>query len=220
MWAKFRQDFKVTVKTKVEVKRQRPNKVPLHLKDKLQKLLTQLKDAEKKLEMEKDDEMGLFFVNPIILKPNSDYVRLVIDAGHVNSVTDLNNFSWCLEPVQMMMIRVNPILFSVSDLSCANHQILLNLETQNLINFIIGGRQYTFTRGFYGLCGLLKSFSRLLTIHFEPLLTRRNKPSRTLMILYCSQRTKTRRSLFSTNITLSFDKLASRPLLTRRSFFG
>ena len=43
---KTRQKFHVTLKPKVELKRQRASKVPQHLKDKLEKLLTQLKDAD------------------------------------------------------------------------------------------------------------------------------------------------------------------------------
>ena len=43
---KTRQKFHVTLKPNVELKRQRPSKVPLHLKKKLEKLLTQLKDAD------------------------------------------------------------------------------------------------------------------------------------------------------------------------------
>ena len=42
---KTRQKFHVTLKPNVELKRQRASQVPLHLKDKLEKLLTQLKDA-------------------------------------------------------------------------------------------------------------------------------------------------------------------------------
>ena len=41
-----RQKFHVTLKRNVELKRQRASKVPLLLKDKLEKLLTQLKDAD------------------------------------------------------------------------------------------------------------------------------------------------------------------------------
>ena len=85
--------------------------------------------------------------------PKSDYVKLVIDVRFLNSVPDLTNYSWPLEPAQKMMSRVNGKFFSVSDLSCAYHQIPLNPETQNLTSFIIGGRQYTYTRGSYGLCG-------------------------------------------------------------------
>ena len=43
---KTRQNFYVTLKPSVELKRQRASKVPLHLKDKPEKLLTQLKDAD------------------------------------------------------------------------------------------------------------------------------------------------------------------------------
>ena len=71
------------------------------------------------------------------------------------------------------MTRVNGKLFSVSDLSCAYHQVPLSPETQKLTNFIIGGRQYTYTRGVYGLCGLRNFFSRLMRIHFEPLIKKK-----------------------------------------------
>ena len=144
----------VTLKPNVELKRQRASKVPLHLKDKLEKLLTQVKDADIIRKMGDDDEMESFFVNPIILLPRNDYVKLVIDACYLNSVTDHTNFSWPLEPIQMIMPRVNGQLFSVSDLYCAYQQVPLSFETQKVTSFIIGGRQYIFTRGFYGLCGL------------------------------------------------------------------
>ena len=145
---KTRQKFHVTLKPNVKLRRQRPNKVPLHLKEKLEKLLTQLKDADIIREMGDDDEMGSLFVNSIILMPRSDYVKLAIGARFLNSVTDLTNYSWPLDPVQMIMTRVTGKFFSVSDLSCAHHQVPLSPESQKLTIFIIGGRQYTYTRGF------------------------------------------------------------------------
>ena len=170
---KTRQKFHVTLKPKAELKRQRPSKVPLHLKEKLEKLLTQLKDANIIQEMGGDYEMGSLFVNPIILMPKNDYVELVIDARYLNSVTDLTNYSWPLEPVQMIMTRVNGKIFCVSALSCAYHQVPLSPKTRKLTSFIIGGRQYTYTRGFYGPCRLPNFFSRLMTIHFDPLIRKK-----------------------------------------------
>ena len=120
---KTRQRFQVTMKPKVELKRQRASKVPLHLKNKLEKLLTQLKDADILREMGDDDEIGSLFVSPIILMPRNDYVKLVIDDRYVNSVTDLTNYSWPLELVEKIMTRVNGKFFSVSDLSYAYHQV-------------------------------------------------------------------------------------------------
>ena len=102
----------------------------------MEKLLTQLKDADIIREMGDDDKMGSLFVNPITLMPKNKYVKLVIDARYLNSVTYLTNYSWPLERVQMIMIRVNGKIFSVSDLSCAYHQVPLSPETQKLTRFI------------------------------------------------------------------------------------
>ena len=167
---KTRQTFHVTLKPNVELRRQRASKVPLHLKNKLEELLTQLKDADIIREMGADDEVGSLFVNSIILTPKNDYVKLVIDARYLNTVTDLTNYSLPLEPVQMIMTRVNGKFFPVSDLFCTYHQVPFIFETQKLTSFIIGGQQYIFTRGFYGLCGLPNFFSHLMTIHFDPLI--------------------------------------------------
>ena len=137
--------------------------------------------------------------------PKNDYVKLVIDARYLNSVTDLTNYSWPLEPVQMIMTGVNGKFFSVSDPSCAYHQEPLSFETQKLTNFIIGGRQYTSTRGFYGLCGLPNFFSRLM-IYLEPLI-RKNKQLPTLMTPSCNRKQEVRCSPSSTNITHFYEKL-------------
>ena len=94
MWGKTRQNFHFTLKPNVELQQQRPSKVALHLKEKVQKVLTQIKDADIIREMGDDDEMGSLFVNPIILMPKNDYVKLVIDARYLNSVTEFTNYSW------------------------------------------------------------------------------------------------------------------------------
>ena len=104
--------------------------------------------------------------------PKNDYIKLVIDARYLNSMPDLTNHSWPLETVQMIMTRMNGKI-SVSDLSCAYHQIPFSFERQKLTSFTIGGRQYTFTRGFFGLCGLPNFFSCLMTIHFDPLIRKK-----------------------------------------------
>ena len=166
---KTRQKFHVSLKPNVELKRQRPTRIPLHLKEKLEKLLTQVRNADIIREMGDDDEMGSLFVNPIFLKPENDYVKLVNDARYLNALTDLTNFSWPLERVQMITNRANGKVFSVSDLSCAYHQVPLSPETQKLTSSIVDGKQYTITRRFYGLCGLPSFFSRLMTIHLDPL---------------------------------------------------
>ena len=168
-----KQKFHVTLKPKSELRKKRPSKCPLHLEDKLETLLSQLQGSGIIREMGDDDELGSLFVNPIILLPKADYVKLVINASYLNSITDLNNYSWPLEPVQMIMIRINGKYFTASDLSCAYHQVPLSPETQKLTSFVIGGKQYTYQVGLNGLCGLPRWFSRMMAINFEPLIKKK-----------------------------------------------
>ena len=86
-----KQKFHVTLKPNSELRKQRPSKYPLHLKDKLEKLLGQLQDTGIIREMGDDDELRSLFVNPIMLLQKADYVKLVIDASYLNSITDLTN---------------------------------------------------------------------------------------------------------------------------------
>ena len=81
-------EFDFALKPNSELRKQRPNKVAIHLKDKLETLLGQLQETGIIREMRDDDELGSLFVNPIILLPKADYVKLVIDAIYLNSTTD------------------------------------------------------------------------------------------------------------------------------------
>ena len=85
--------------------------------------------------MADDVELGSLFVNPIILLPKADYVKLVIDARNLNSIINLTNYSWPLEPVQMILTRINGKYLTASYLSCAYHQVPLSPETQTLTSF-------------------------------------------------------------------------------------
>ena len=142
------------MKVNSELRKQRPSKWPLHLKDKLEKVFGQLQDSGIIREMGDDDELGSLFVHPIILLPKADYVKLVIDAQKLNSITDLTNYSWPLELVQMIITRIHGKKFTAGHLSCAYHQLPLSLDKQKLTSFAIGGKQYTYQVPFHGICGL------------------------------------------------------------------
>ena len=104
--------------------------------------------------------------------PKINYVKLVIDASYLNWVTNLTNYSWLLEAVQMIMTRVNGNTFSISVLSCTYHQVLLTQGTQKITSFTMGGKQHSYTRGLFELCGLSDFFSQLMTIHLDPLINK------------------------------------------------
>ena len=123
--------------------------------------------------MGNDVEMGSLFTNPIIILPKGDTVKLVIDARYLNSITDLTNYSWPLEPVQMLLTRLDGVYYTTSDLASAYNQVPLTEDTKKLTSFIVGGKQYMFERGFYGLCGLPNFFSRIMTIHFAEMIAKK-----------------------------------------------
>ena len=167
---KTKHKFHIPLKKDATFKKQRPSKIPVHLRDKLDKLMDELIQAGIVRELNEKDDMNSWFVNPVIILPKKDYVKLVLDARYLNSITDTSNCSWPLEPLQVLMTRINGSYFTSSDLSCAYHQVPLTDEAQKLTSFIVGGRQYTYQVGFYGLKPLSNFFSKLMRYAFGPLI--------------------------------------------------
>ena len=161
---KFTQKFHVKLKKVAELRKERPSKVPLHYRDRLEILLNELQRAEIIREMGSDIEMGSLFTNPIIILPKGDTVKLVIDARYLNSISDLSDYSWPVEPVQLLLTRLDGIYYTTSDLASAYNQLRLSENTKKLTSLVVGGKQYMFERGFYDLRDLPNFFSRILTI--------------------------------------------------------
>ncbi len=166
----IKQKFHVKLQPNAELKRQRPSKVAIHYQERLQVLLKTMQEAGIIREMGSELEMGTEFFNPVIIIPKGNVIKLVIDARYLNSITDLTTYSWPLEPFDTLITRVRGQYFTTSDLSSAYHQVPLTDETKKLVSFVIGNKQYTFEKGFYGLSGLPNFFSRIMTIHFAPLI--------------------------------------------------
>ena len=152
--------------------KQRPSRASLHYQEKHNDLLDQISKSEIIREMGSITKIRSEIINPIIILPKGNIVKLVIDARYLNSVTDLSFYSWPLEPIGSFITKLKVNFFTTSDLCSAYNQVPLTEETQQLTSFVIGSKQYTFKRGFDGLSGLPISFSRIMTIHFAPLIKR------------------------------------------------
>ena len=207
------------MKPNVEMKRQRTSKVALHLKEKREKLLTQLKNAGIIRETSDDDEMGSPFVNPIILRRKNDYVKLVTDARYLNSVRDFSKLSRPMEPGQMIMTKVNCKFFSVSDLCCAYRWFPLSPQTQSWPNLSM---VENFTRTFVDFIVYVdfQTSSADFWRYIFNLLSKGNKQSTTLTKQKCSRKTKRRCSQSSMNTIPFFGKLVSKPSPTNRTSFS
>ena len=150
---KIQQKLHVKLLPNSNLTKQRPSRVPLHHQEKLEIWLERLCKSGIIRELGDDTEMGSVFNNSNMILPKGNIVKPVIDARYLNSIADLSKYSWPLEPIGSL--------------------IPLTEETQQLTIFVLGSKQYTFQRGFYGLCGLPNFFSRIMTIHFATLIKSR-----------------------------------------------
>ena len=123
--------------------------------------------------MGSDVDKGSFFTNPVIILPKGDTVKLVIPSGYLKSLTDLSSYLWLLEPEHMLLTRLDGVYYTTSDLVSAHNQVLLSADTEKLTSFIVDGKQYMFEKGFYGLCGLPKIFSIIMTNHFAEMIAKK-----------------------------------------------
>ena len=114
---KVTQNFHVQLKKDAELGKQQSSRVPLFYWNWLEVVLNELERVGIIREIGKDVEMSSVFTNPIIILPKSDTVKLAIDARYLNSFTVFSNYSWSLEPVQMLLTRFDRVYYTTSDLA-------------------------------------------------------------------------------------------------------
>ena len=136
---KIMQEFHVKLKKDGEIRKHRPSKVPLHCRDALEILVNELQRAGIIRKMGSYVEVGLLFTNPIIILPKGGTVKLVIDARYLNSITDFSNYSWPLEPLQMLLTRLDGVYYTTSDMASVHNQVPLSEDTKKLTSFVVGG---------------------------------------------------------------------------------
>ena len=94
---KTKHKFLIPLKKDATFKKQRPSKIPINLRDKLDKLMDELIQAGIIRELTENDDMNSWFVNPVIILPKKDYVKEVLDARYLKSITDTSNCNWPLD---------------------------------------------------------------------------------------------------------------------------
>ena len=67
-----KQKFHIPLKKDCEFKKQRPSKVPLHLREKTETLMDELIQAGIIHELNEHDDLNIWFVNPFIILPKND----------------------------------------------------------------------------------------------------------------------------------------------------
>ena len=166
--------FRIRLKPNAQLMTQRPSKVPIHYRDKLNVLLKELEKYNiiKQIGSSPQDKpiYGTTYLNPLIIIPKGDTIKCVIDARHLNSNTEQSDESWPIEPLAPQLARANKKYKSAIDLMYAYAHTPLDEDTIKLTSFSSGDKLFAFIRGFFGLKGLPNFFTKQMCTFFKTLI--------------------------------------------------
>ena len=108
------------LKTDAVFKKQRASKVPIHLQDKVNRLLDILEHYEIISPVNKEEQpKGNNFINPVIILGKGESLKIVLDARYLNSVIDETKCNWLIEPIQVILTKIIGKYFTTADMNSA-----------------------------------------------------------------------------------------------------
>ena len=132
-------------------KKQRSNKVPMHLQDKMNRILDILEQNEKILPVQKEEKPKTnTLINTVIILAKLQLLKIVLDARYHNSLNDESKCNLPIEPIQLILPEINKQYFTTADMYSAYIQILLDEQSRRLTHFLNGNQEYDFIRLFSG----------------------------------------------------------------------
>ena len=155
---------------------QRASKVPIHLHDKVNRLLNNLEQFEIISPVNKEEQpKGNTFINPVIILAEGESLKIVLDARHLNSLIEESKCNWPIEPIQVILTKINgKYYFTTADMNSAYNQMPLDKQSRGLMQFVIGNQHYEFNRLFYGIVIGPAAFSAFMSKIFRPLILKKN----------------------------------------------
>ena len=152
-------------------KKQRTSKVPIHLQDKVNRLLDILEQYEIISSVNKEEQpKGNTFINPVIILAKGEPLKIVLDARYLNSLIDETKCNWPIEPIQVILTKINGKYFTTADINSAYNQMPLDQQSRRLTQFVIENQQYEFIRLFYGISIGPAAVSAFMSKIFRPLI--------------------------------------------------
>ena len=156
-------------------KKQRASKVPIHLHDKVNRLLDILEQYNIISPVNKEEQpKGNTFINPVIILAKGESLKIVLDARYLNSLIDESKCNWPIEPIQVILTKINGKYFTTADMNSAYNQMPLDEQSRRLTQFVIGNQQYEFIRLLYGISIGPAAFSAFMSKIFRPLILKKN----------------------------------------------
>ena len=170
--------FRIRIKENCKLQTQRPSKVTIQYRFRLNKLSVELEKYNiiNQIGSTPDEKhtIGTAFINHLFIIPKGDAIKIVLDARHLNSNTNQQFESWPIEPLAPQLARANKKYKSTVDLLYAYAHTPLDEETIKLTGFSSGDKLYAFIRGFYGLKGLPIFFTKQMSTFFQSLIDKRS----------------------------------------------
>ena len=156
-------------------KKQRENKVPIHLHDNVNRLLDILEQYEIISPVNKEEQSkGNTFINPVIDLAKGESLKIVLDARYLSSLIDESKGNWPIEPIQVILTKINGKYSTTADMNSAYNQMPLDEQSRRLTQFVIGNQQFEFNRFFYGISIGPATFSAFMSKIFRPLILSKN----------------------------------------------
>ena len=156
-------------------KKQRASKVPIHLHYKVNRLLDILEPYEILSPVNKEEQpKGNNFINPVIILAKRESLKIVLDARYLNLLINESKCNWPIEPIHVILTKINGKYFTTADMNSAYNQMPLDEQSRRLTQFVIGNQQYEFSRLFYGISIGPAAFSAFMSKIFRPLILSKN----------------------------------------------
>ena len=128
---------------------QRPSKVPIRYRDKVNDIFKELENPNiiKEIDSSAHDQptYGTTYLNPVIILPQGDSIKWVLDARHFDSNTEQSD-EWTTEPLAPQLTRANKKYKCAIDLMYAYAHTPLDKETINVTSFSSRDKLVFYTR--------------------------------------------------------------------------
>ena len=146
-----------------------------HLHDKVNRLLDILEQYKNISPVIKEEQpKGNIFINSVIILAKGESLKIVLDARYLNSLIDESKCNWPIEPIQVILTKINGKYFTTTDMNSAYNQMSLDEQSRRLTQVVIGNQQYDFNRLFYGISIGPAAFSAFMSKIFRPLILKKN----------------------------------------------
>ena len=113
---KISSSLHLSLKPDAVFKKQKTSKVPIHLHDKVNRLLDILEQYKIISPVNKEEQpKGNTFINPVIILAKGESLKIVLDARYLNLLKDESKCNWPIEPIQVILTKINGKYFTTEN---------------------------------------------------------------------------------------------------------